>query len=95
MIISGFILRAHRLDKGVSCKSCADYLDITTTYLSLIETGKNKPSKKVLKKAAVLFDLDEGYFLSLPDSLLPALDAAKTLTNVEKNILSSLLASKM
>ncbi|KXI21396.1 helix-turn-helix domain-containing protein [Photobacterium sanguinicancri] len=92
MIISGYILRAHRLNQGISCKSCADYLDITTTYLSLIETGKNKPSKKVLKKAAVLFDVDEGYFLSLPDNLVPALEATKTLTNIERNILSSLLS---
>lgn len=60
---SGFKIKGLRIKHNLSSISVANSLDITPTYLSLIESGKKKPSSKVLKKAAILFDvsLEEFY----------------------------------
>lgn len=54
---SGFKIKGLRIKQNLSSISVANALDITPTYLSLIESGKKKPSIKVLKKAAFLFNV--------------------------------------
>ena len=52
---AGFKIKGLRIKHNLSSISVANTLDITPTYLSLIESGKKKPSSKVLNKAATLF----------------------------------------
>lgn len=54
---SGFKIKGLRIKHNLSSISVANTLDITPTYLSLIESGKKKPSSKILKKAAILFNV--------------------------------------
>lgn len=54
---SGFKIKGLRLKHNLQASEVATALDITPTYLSLIESGKKKPSLKVLKKAAQLFNV--------------------------------------
>ncbi|MEL4296823.1 helix-turn-helix transcriptional regulator [Acinetobacter ursingii] len=52
---SGFKIKGLRIKQNLSSLATAEALEITPTYLSLIESGKKKPSMKVLKKASCLF----------------------------------------
>lgn len=54
---SGFKIKGLRIKKNLSSLATAEALEITPTYLSLIESGKKKPSMKVLKKASYLFSV--------------------------------------
>jgi len=54
---SGFKIKGLRIKHNLSSISLAHSLDITPTYLSLIESGKKKPSSKILNKAATLFEV--------------------------------------
>jgi transcriptional regulator with XRE-family HTH domain len=54
---SGFKIKGLRLKNDLQSLEVATALDITPTYLSLIESGKKKPSLKVLKKASELFNV--------------------------------------
>lgn len=54
---AGFKIKGLRIKYNLPSISVANSLDITPTYLSLIESGKKKPSSKVLKKAATLFNV--------------------------------------
>ena len=49
---AGFKIKGLRIKHNLSSISVANTLDITPTYLSLIESGKKNPSTKVLNKAA-------------------------------------------
>ncbi|PSU33689.1 helix-turn-helix domain-containing protein [Photobacterium lutimaris] len=91
MSISGFKIRALRLHKKMKSEECASHLDITPTYLSLIENGKHTPSRKVIGKAVRLFDVPPSYFLELSEPLREAITVAKNLSDVEKLYLSSML----
>lgn len=55
----GFKIKALRLNSKTNPSDVAKALDITPTYLSLIENGKRKPSKKVICKAMIFFSVDE------------------------------------
>ncbi len=61
-LLCGFKIKGLRLSRKLTPKIVAEALDITPTYLSLIENGKKVPSKKVVKKAALLFDIPEEDF---------------------------------
>ncbi|MGR5063342.1 helix-turn-helix domain-containing protein [Photobacterium sp. DNB22_13_2] len=91
MSISGFKIRALRLHKKMKSEECANHLDITTTYLSLIENGKHTPSRKVISKAARLFDQPPSYFLELSEPLRAAIEVSNSLNDIEKLYLSSML----
>lgn len=52
---AGFKIKGLRIKQNLSAIFVAQHLDITPTYLSLIESGKKKPSSKVLNKASSLF----------------------------------------
>lgn len=54
---AGFKIKGLRIKKNFSSTFVANALDITPTYLSLIESGKKNPSSKVLNKAAALFEV--------------------------------------
>ena len=51
---AGFKIKGLRIKHNLPSISVANSLDITPTYLSLIESGKRKSSSKVLNKAAIL-----------------------------------------
>lgn len=73
---SGFKIKGLRAKKSMNLADTAKQLDITTSYLSLIENGKKIPSKKVIEKAARLFDVSIESFSENP--LL--LDELKSIT---------------
>ena len=66
---SGFKIKGLRIKQNLSAISVAEALDITPTYLSLIEAGKKKPSAKVLKKAASLFKVSQDEFTETQELL--------------------------
>lgn len=66
---SGFKIKGLRIKQNLSAVSVAEALDITPTYLSLIESGKKKPSTKVLKKAASLFNVSMDEFTETKELL--------------------------
>lgn len=74
---AGFKIKGLRIDSNYSPTETAKALDITTSYLSLIENGKKQPSKKVLNKAAEYFNVPIKAFEEDP-SLLRDL---QTITN--------------
>lgn len=61
-LLCGFKIKGLRLSRKLTPKIVAEALDITPTYLSLIENGKKVPSKKVVKKAAIFFQIPEDDF---------------------------------
>ena len=63
---SGFKIKGLRLKHGFLASYVAEKLDITPTYLSLIESGKKVPSMKVIKKASTLFDIPIEDFFENP-----------------------------
>ena len=50
-------VRKLRIDKGVRLKDMAEYLDVSSAYLSAVETGKKKASKNILEGIAKYFKL--------------------------------------
>jgi transcriptional regulator with XRE-family HTH domain len=64
---SGFKIKGLRLANNISPKDLAEVLEITPTYLSLVENGKRTPSPKVTKKAALHFSISEKEITELPD----------------------------
>ena len=66
---AGFKLKGLRMKKQFNLADTAKNLDITTSYLSLIENGKKEPSKKVLTKAANLFEVPIESFSENPKLL--------------------------
>ncbi len=82
---SGYKIKGLRLAKQLSPIDVAKELDITTTYLSLIENGKKKPSMKVIRKAAKLFNVEEDSFIDNNELI----DELKTLT--EKKDLADII----
>lgn len=61
-VFSGFKIKGLRLKNHKSLQEVAQALDITTSYLSSIENGKKEPSRKVISKAAVYFDIPTASF---------------------------------
>lgn len=74
---SGFKIKGLRIKQNLSAISVAEALDITPTYLSLIEAGKKKPSSKVLKKAAYLFNVSLDEFTETKELLNDFAELAK------------------
>jgi transcriptional regulator with XRE-family HTH domain len=66
---AGFKLKGLRTKMQYSLAYTAKELDITTSYLSLIENGKKEPSNKVLTKAAKLFKTPAEAFTESPKLL--------------------------
>lgn len=51
-------IKQARKQKGLKCKDLAEMLGISREYFSRIETGKKRPSLKLLKKICETLDLD-------------------------------------
>lgn len=63
----GYKLKGLRIKNQKSLSETAISLDITISYLSLIENGKKEPSKKVLTKASSYFNVPIDYFYANSD----------------------------
>lgn len=68
-VFAGYKIKSLRVANGLKPEETAVNLDITKTYLSLIENGRKTPSKKVISKAAILFDVEEKCFYEPPELL--------------------------
>ncbi|MEZ8363709.1 helix-turn-helix domain-containing protein [Vibrio cyclitrophicus] len=66
---AGIKIKGLRLESSLSLAETAEILDITPSYLSLIENGKKQPSKKILAKAAKQFDVSIASFNESPQLL--------------------------
>ncbi|MEQ9891116.1 helix-turn-helix domain-containing protein [Pectobacterium aroidearum] len=77
---SGFKIKALRLKENKNLQEVSEGLGITKTYLSLIENGKKKPSKKILYKAAHYFSVPEN---TLVESSVFLQDLAKVADEID------------
>lgn len=68
-IFSGFKIKGLRIKNGYNLADMARLLEITTPYLSQIENGKRTPSKKILLKAASIFNVSLHSFYESPTFL--------------------------
>ncbi|MGU9269780.1 helix-turn-helix domain-containing protein [Clostridium perfringens] len=64
-IEQGKMLRDIREKFGYSLDVASKKMDITTNYLSLIERGKRKPSKKVQQKISSVYKLKDDEMFKL------------------------------
>ncbi|WP_269747615.1 helix-turn-helix domain-containing protein [Photobacterium jeanii] len=92
--VSGYKIRALRLKHKMKSEICAHYLEITPTYLSLVENGKKHPSDKVIDKAVRLFNVPSTYFLSLSEPVAKIVALSADLSEEDKNIISSILGNR-
>ena len=53
--MTGDIIRRFRLEQGLTLRQLADQVDVTDSYLSLLETNGEEPSLSVLRKLAKVF----------------------------------------
>ncbi|MFB2668948.1 helix-turn-helix domain-containing protein [Shewanella xiamenensis] len=63
----GYKIKGLRIKNRYTLSETATNLDITTSYLSLIENGKKEPSIKVLTKASGYFNVPIDYFYANSD----------------------------
>lgn len=63
----GSVLRERRVEKGYSLRKFAELIDISPTYLSLVETGKAEyaPAAERVRKMAELLDADPDQWIAL------------------------------
>lgn len=54
----GNILRKLRTDQGLSQMALASLVDVSRSSIALIESGVNKPSVKLAKKLAAVFNVN-------------------------------------
>jgi len=54
-VIFGEIFRQFRLQRGWTLRDCARHLNVTASYLGLLESGRNMPSIHLLLMAAYVF----------------------------------------
>lgn len=57
----GDVIKQNRKEKNLTAAELASLVDITQSYLSKIENGKNKPSNEVICKLAEVLELEERY----------------------------------
>jgi len=63
----GAVLRKRRVEKGFSLRKFAELVDISPTYLSLVETGKAEyaPAVERVRKMAELLGADPDQWIGL------------------------------
>lgn len=84
-------LKGLRIAHRLSAQDMAVILDITTTYLSLIESMKKTPSVKIIRRAARYFNLPVEVF-TIPPKLLTELSAIlKDTSMVDVTVLYKLI----
>ena len=63
----GSVLRERRIEKGISLRKFAELIDISPTYLSLVETGKAEyaPAAERVRKMAEVLGTDPDHWIAL------------------------------
>lgn len=79
--VVGFRLKSLMMTRDIPQAVLAEALDITPTYVSLIMSGKKKPSKKVVKKAAAFFDMSIEELHTMPKCFTSVMEVLATETN--------------
>jgi transcriptional regulator with XRE-family HTH domain len=59
----GVTIRQFRLQAGLSQDDLADRMDVSTPYISMLESGKRYPSIEMLIRIAVALDIRPGAML--------------------------------
>jgi len=66
----GIIVRSYRNQKGISLKTLANALGVTSTFLSALERGKRrKPSRKIVDGIISFFNLDNDRINELEEAV--------------------------
>ncbi len=66
----GKTVRKMRIDLGITLKSMADAIGMTSSYLSAIETGKRAVTQPILNSVINFFGADNGKKQELMDAAL-------------------------
>ena len=69
----GEAMRLIRMIKGVKAKTMAAQLEISASYLSLIENGKKQPSIDILKKFASVVGVKLSQIMYFSEELTSAI----------------------
>ena len=77
----GVALREFRHQRGLSQDELADRMDLSTPYISMLESGKRYPSIEMLIRIAVALDVRPGAIL---DKIADRYLADKNKTDHEK-----------
>ena len=59
----GFAIREFRQQAGLSQDGLADRMDVSTSYISMLESGKRYPSIEMLVRIALALDTRPGAML--------------------------------
>src|SRR5699024_3167480 len=60
-------IKLLRKDKKISQEELSNMLNINRNFLSRIETGKSEPTSSILKKIAVIFNVDLNSLLEVDE----------------------------
>lgn len=63
MVGVGVTIRAFRQEAGLSQDELADRMDLSTPYISMLESGKRYPSIEMLIRVALALDVRPGAIL--------------------------------
>ncbi len=94
---SGARLRARRKELGLSLKDLAERTDLTASFLSLVERGRNTPSLGSLHRIAEALDVAQFHFSQLPNDPNPVVrrQARVKLVYPSGNVTSELLVPNL
>lgn len=54
----GKLVRKLRIDKGATLKQMADYLEVSSAFLSAVENGKKTPPQRLVEQSCRYFSLN-------------------------------------
>lgn len=89
----GRLVKTLRVGLGLSQTALAEQLEISTSYLCLLETGKRVPSNELLEKIAKAFSISREalIFLTTPIPAELSKDKAEKYQKLQENIAALLL----
>lgn len=96
-------IKSRRMKKGLTLRECAERVDVTSSFLSQVETGKTSPSLSTLKRIADALDTTVGALIDTnpekteDDPVMrekDRLSAKKTSTGLDMYLLTSPDANK-
>lgn len=62
---AGLAIRRFRQEKGLSQEGLADRMDVSASYISMLESGKRYPSIEMLIRIAHALEISPGDMLNL------------------------------